>query len=195
MGLFDIAAKDKSLKIQWLTRLHGQDQVLTVLAYYHINTPLRNEIFWQCNFNTNDVKFICKANGFWQSVVLNWAEFNFNVPQSTNYVIQQVKWFNSHIRENYKPVFNEKMYEHGVLPIADIVQNGKLSTYPEFAAKFTNQVPFIEYYQILSAIPKEWKALLATEESEVVNISNKYEELMQFEKIAKSIYNKMATDV
>ena len=50
MRLVDLKSRDDALKIQWIFRLHQQDPILTSLAYYHVKSPLKGEIFWQCNF-------------------------------------------------------------------------------------------------------------------------------------------------
>lgn len=64
LRLVNLQKCDQALKIQWIFRLHQDDQLLPTLAYYYINTKLHNEEFWQCNFKSTDVDHVCKAQGF-----------------------------------------------------------------------------------------------------------------------------------
>ena len=82
LRLTDLKKRDQALKIQWVYRLHGNDRVLTKLAYYHMNTALCNELFWQCNFKVADKGYVCSAVGFWGSVVSAWTEYNFHTPKT-----------------------------------------------------------------------------------------------------------------
>ena len=87
--------------MQWVFRLHQQDRIMTKLAYFHINTQLTNELFWECNFNENDVQYVCKSKGFWNSVVYAWARYNYT--DKVDHTTSQCIWYNSHLRIDNKP--------------------------------------------------------------------------------------------
>ena len=56
--LANLMTRDKSLKIQWLNRLSGAniDPVIATLAYYFLNTKIKNTLFWECNLAIQDIK-------------------------------------------------------------------------------------------------------------------------------------------
>ena len=56
LKLVDLKTRDKSLKINWIYRLHTNDVMLTKLAYFHVAPKLQNESFWECNFKKSDLK-------------------------------------------------------------------------------------------------------------------------------------------
>ena len=108
LRLVDLRKRDSALKIHWLNRIHDSDGVLMELAYYHIHTTLNSELLWECNFHTDDVKYACKAKGVWLSVIKAWATFHYESPSSKNEVMNQVMWFNSHLRVKGKPFMWKK---------------------------------------------------------------------------------------
>ena len=72
---------------------------LTPLAYYHMNSRLHNQMFWECNFQAKDVGLVCQAKGFRYSVVKARAECHFHYPNSYQSVLEQIIWFNSHLQK------------------------------------------------------------------------------------------------
>ena len=113
--LVNLKVKDETFKVQWINRLHGQDQVLTQLAYYNINLKIKNELFWECNYDSCDIQFACKASGFWLSVVKAWSKYNYNVPEGLEQIVNRIMWLNSHIRVQGKPYYDHILYEIGII--------------------------------------------------------------------------------
>ena len=62
---------------------------------------------------------------------------------------------NEEILVENKPVFNKEWYERGILSIQDLLDHeGQLLSYRQFISKYSCKTNFLQYYQIISAIPK-----------------------------------------
>ena len=134
-NLTDVAYHEKSLKVQWIPRLYQGDAILTWLAYCHMNLKIRNQLLWECNFCSEDAwKMPCK-NLFWKSVLVAWSEYNYNVPESSEEIVNQIIWYNSHIKIGNKLVFYQEAYNAGVLYVKDLIYQNRLMMYEEFAKR------------------------------------------------------------
>ena len=61
-------------------------------------------------------------------------------------------WYNSKIRKEGKPIFDDTLYSRGLRKIKDIMnEQGTLLEYDEFEKKFSNK-NFVLYYAIKSSI-------------------------------------------
>ena len=58
LKLVSVLDRDKALKINWVYKLYGTDVVLNKLATYHLAPKINNEIFWECNFCTDDINSV-----------------------------------------------------------------------------------------------------------------------------------------
>ena len=152
----------RGLKITWVQRLTNsldggwKDIVRGAL-------PLKNDDFWLCNLNKNDIPAIFgqykSIPHFWKSVIKSWCEFNFYDPNTYAEIISQPLWFNSWIKDDQnKLIFYESFYDQGILKVSDLLVNKKLATYEELKTKYQHiNVTFLKYYGLLSMIPSRWK--------------------------------------
>ena len=100
-------------------------------------------------------------NNFWKEVLVRWCELNFEHLRSIDDIENTILWYNSEIRVANKPIFYAKCYNAGIIYLKDIIkENNEFLSYNELKTKFGNVLTFIEYYGILTAIPKTWKQIL-----------------------------------
>ena len=100
---------------------------------------------------------------FTKKVLDYWCEFKIStgIDSKTN-PKNEIVWNNRKILVGKKPVFYQTWCDAGITKISDIInQNQKFLKCHEFVMKFNLNVPFITYYDLVNAIPKDWKANLA----------------------------------
>ena len=93
----DVAMQDMALKAQWIMRVYKNNAMLTVLAYYFLNTQIKNSLFWECNIAPHDIKFFEIQHKFWEDVLTVWCTINYNKP-SDQEIQYQIIWYNSYIK-------------------------------------------------------------------------------------------------
>jgi hypothetical protein len=109
----DIILKDKGLTISWAKRL-VQSNYLAEFMY--ISTWITNIDIWKCNLNPSDINvlFRKKPNKFNRDIFSAWSYYSYNTPDTSLEIMNQFIWFNSHIRIDGKPTFNNRMYTAGI---------------------------------------------------------------------------------
>ena len=62
---------------------------------------------------------------------------------------------NKEILVDGKPVFFSEWFKKGIISIKDLLnENGNFLTFDEFSLKYSCKTNFLQYYQVISAIPK-----------------------------------------
>ena len=92
------------------------------------------------------------------------CQYNFPVPQNIDIILQQYLWLNSHIHVGGKPAINKKLYDTGIHRIIDIVQDGEFMSYQDLIQCYSNDIHFLEYLQLIKAIPKQWVEIVKLEQ-------------------------------
>lgn len=159
--LLDIKKRDIALKTQWIPTLK-EFPIIKILADQFL--PLVSEIFWRCNFSSNDAKTL-PTSGFWRDVAIAWSEINFHTPSNKTQIRRQILWFNSHIKIDRKMICYRAMYQVGVATVDDILTEDKsrLLNFNQFIAKFGNCIDHVRYNGICHAIPRDWRTLLQSD--------------------------------
>lgn len=193
LGLSDLSKRDASLKVQWV-KTYTIDPVVRFLADSILGNKL-GSVLWQCNFNAKDVTQIVKHPGFWNDVVKSWASFNFHSPFGVDDILDQVIWFNSHIKVQGKLLFNIRMFRAGIIKIQDLIYQGNvfLSAF-QFQQRFPG-INIMEYFAVIQAIPLEWKQWLAVNRVSRHCVVPKYVLLEQHNSIVSLAYKSFHTNV
>ena len=83
---------------------------------------------------------------------------NFNELKTLyNYYQKQdiVLFNNKEILVGGKPIFISEWFKKGIISIKDLLnENGNFLTFQEFSVKYSCQTNFLQYYQVVSSIPK-----------------------------------------
>ena len=164
LRLFNQLMKDKAIKVAWIKRLATADPASTnsKLAMYHLQFKIKNSDLWYYNFNSKDVHQIACTTGFWGTALLAWAEYNFHQVNDTHEVPAQKVWCNSHLKVKGKMLYIKNLAEAGISQITDFYdeENRSFYTYTQLVQKYPIEINFLEYAQLLSCIPSQWKILL-----------------------------------
>ena len=79
-----------------------------------------------------------------------------------NYYQKQdiVLFNNKEILVGGKPIFFSKWFKKGIISIKDLLtESGNFLTFQEFSLKYSCQTNFLQYYQVISAIPKHLRSI------------------------------------
>ena len=193
LGLVNMTIKDKALKSQWVKFALDNDQAKP-LIYRLMNNPIGDYI-WECQFIKKDIINILPGidSVFWQNVLENWSEINFNDPISGDQVRQQILWFNSNIRIEEKPVLFNNWLVKGIVKIIDLLnEDNQFLSYSDFTCKYNFKPAFTEYYGLLKSIPIQWKRWIKDENGP--KYSNMAAKFKACDKVARYGYNLLFQD-
>ena len=186
--LVNIAARDKSMKIEWVKRLDGSDPTLLQLALYHLNTKLKDAVFWSCYLKRTDIKMLKIKNKFWYDTLSSWTDVNFHVPTSVQEVASQILWYNSHIRIAGEPVIFEEMADHGLLYIKDLFNDNGIMNVHQINELYNAEMTVMQYNLLITAIPREWKLMLKQSVDENEHHESLYQMLAKHDKWSPKTY-------
>ena len=97
MRLCDIQAKQDGIKIGWIFKLIEEEELLKSCIFYDLSPSLKMEIF-HCNLCVKDSEVLFGNDTYWKQMLMAWAKINFHIPKSKADVLNEVLWYNSHIK-------------------------------------------------------------------------------------------------
>ena len=114
-------------------------------GFYYPGITLR------CNYNP---KHLNTLPSFYQSILMYFNELR------NLYVFDQAQdlilFNNKEILIEGKPLFLRDWFNKGILSIQDLLDDaGNILSYQEFNNKYSCKSNFLQYYQVISAIPKD----------------------------------------
>ena len=158
--LVNARIKDQAMKVDWVKRIYtSNDPVLAELAYYHINSKIRNGILWECNFASKDVELFNCRSQFWNDLLKIWAKYNFRTPQSVEEILNQTLWYNSHIKIEDKFLDMWKLYQHGIIYVKDLWFGPEMMKHHQFRQVHGNIISLLQYNALMDALPRQWRKI------------------------------------
>ena len=156
-------------------------------------SPELKEIIWQINIHPRDIGILGFPNSFWSEVLEVYAEITFHEPQNAEEVLNQVIWYNSHMRIGNAPIkVNKELIDRDIIFVHDLVkENGLLMSYAEVTAKVGREIlSWIWYSSLITAIPRYWKILLKDPTEELIAPKRiHYHDIIRQPKCSSFIYN------
>ena len=153
LKLTDIAAKQKALKVSWITKIN-RDPFLLECMYAELCPHLRERI-WQCNLYKKDVSCTFPKS-YWREVLTTWCELNYKSPQGKQNILKEIVWYNSHLKAGDNVLFYSKWYPK-IVTIGDLVNSeGMFIDFNEIK-KICPEAKWFEYLTIRHSIPPMWK--------------------------------------
>ena len=149
--MVDIDIMFKALKLAWIPRLltSGNQNWKTVPDYYLRKFGGLNFLL-RCNY---DAKYIKSIPLFYRNILVYFSELKtlYSFDQAQNIIL----FNNKEILVDSKTFFIREWFKKGILSIQDLLHNtGRPMTYQEFTNKYSCKTNFLQYYQVISAIPK-----------------------------------------
>lgn len=159
LQLKDLELTDISLKLAKFKVFCEKDFFWT--HFLRCQFPVSKEHFLKLNFSPNDVCKFCRPS-FFTDMCFYWAQNNFCSPTTCNEIMSEILWFNSHIRHQNKWCFSSKLYLNGIIKVVDLfdLDTGRFLTYTDFCELYGPVINFLEFFQIIQAIPQSWKQTL-----------------------------------
>ncbi len=163
MSVPDVLIKNESLKIAWINKFLKSDNSWKVFALNFLKRQIPLDIFIKCNLNEQDSFLVTNSicNCMVKDIFKCWFKYTFNIATDIGDIMQQVIWYNSHLRIDNKVIINKEMIQKGIVYVHQLFkQNGELLNLYEFNFTYQLNIDYLTYYGITSAIPREWKQVM-----------------------------------
>ena len=147
----DVETMIKALRLAWIPRLLTPEirNWKTIPDYYLRKFGGLNFLL-RCNY---DVKYIDGLPLFYRNMLTFFDELK-NL-YSYDGMQDMVLFNNKEILVGGKPVFIKEWFDRHILSIQDLLNsNGQLLSFQEFINKYNCNTNFLQFYQVISAIPK-----------------------------------------
>ena len=205
LGLTDFRLKHSALILQWIKNI-DDNEFLKGYVYQWLIPSMRHFV-WECNLNRKDIVEICPPT-YWRHVLETWSDINFREPIVAEEICEQILWYNSHIRVGgkvLKPI--NSMLHNGLLRVKHLIENHQIKAYETLTTQY-GHCSWLQYRQIISAIPKGWRTLIMCEQgdgstevdsddTDVVSTQVPrdltYSSLLDAKKLVKYIYQHLST--
>ena len=158
LGLVDLRKKDVALKSNWCKKAYESknvwiqiaDELLLHSFIQLVETNLSKKKIEKWNINQTWVV---------TSILKAWSELHYSEPKEKSDIMNQVLWYNVHIRREQKPFIVKKMYRAGIKTVHDIFDDHalKFHSYDEIMHSFGNIGSYLDYASVVNSIPQEWK--------------------------------------
>ena len=172
--LTNLQARQDVIKISWIFLIE-QDPFLEACAYDYLSKGLLKQI-WKCNLAANHVEKLYDTDIFWAQVLKSWSKVNFcRVSVNKNDIFNQIIWLNSEILLQGVPVKWEHWIQKNIVKIKDLYSDDNmLKSHQEL------NVNWLEYLQLLSSIPDDWKKCIGENLEDICENIPLYDKLFFF---------------
>ena len=148
----DFAIMLKALKLAWIPRLlrTSDNSNWCIIPKHYFRSMGGLNFLLTCNYDT---KFFNDLPLFYKKILDFFNELK------TLYLYDQkqelILFNNKDILVDGKPIFFSEWFNKGILSINDLLnESGNVLTFYEFRDKYSCKSNFLQYYQVVSAIPK-----------------------------------------
>ena len=191
-GLVNMRNKEKSLKLQWVSKIKDNRELYT-LANEALGNKIGN-LLWQCNLNKKDILKEFLKDNFWRDVLIDWMDIVRKSPENVQEVISESLWYNSHIRVGKTIICYETLFKEGINKIKDLLdENNQILSYEKFKEK-CQSIKHLQYYSLISAIPHKWKDMLRSAKGEDQMVEHIYYKYAKADKPSKLLYYNLMFD-
>ena len=162
LGMKDFVLFDKALKLTWVKRLcSSSDAPWKYIPKSFLSTVSGTDLF-QCNYDYNLLDRTGHLPEFYKQIIHHWQEIVSTTPHSKTEILSQIIWNNKFITIEKKMVYLPQWHRAGIKKISDLFDEHE-NCFLSFLAlrnKYMLICNFLQYYGIISAIPRSWKKLL-----------------------------------
>ena len=149
--MIDVETMIKVLRLAWIPRLFapGRKNWKTIPDYY-LDRYGGLSFLLRCNYCT---KYIDGLPSFYNDILkfFNELKTRYNYDRGQDMILYN----NKEILVGGKPIFISEWFNNNILSIQDLLNsNGQFFSYQEFKNKFACKTNFLQFYQVVSAIPK-----------------------------------------
>ena len=160
----DVDIMFKALGLAWIPRLlNAGDKNWCSLPNHYFRKLGGLNFLLKCNYDT---KYFPQLPPFYKNILKSFQELKllYGYYQASDLVLYN----NKDIQVDQKTVYLSNWMEKGILSIKDLLkEDGSYLSFQEFRGKFSCNTNFMQYYQIISAIPNQLR--LKAKQIESVN--------------------------
>ena len=148
---FDIMLK--ALKLAWIPRLlrtSDNSSWCIIPKHYQFKGMGGLNFLLRCNYDTN---YFSDLPLFYKKILVFFNELKtlYSYDQKQELIL----FNNKDILVDGKPIFLSEWFRKGILSINELLnETGNVLTFQEFRDKYSCESNFLQYYQVVSAIPK-----------------------------------------
>ena len=154
LRMVDIELTIRSLRLAWIQRLlFGNNGSWKIVPDYFFKKYGGLKFLLRCNY---DVKYLRHIPEFYRDILTAFNEIKtlYNYDQGTDIIL----FNNKDILVDGKPIFLTEWFNKGIYTIQELLdENGQYLTFNEFKSKYCCKTNFLQFYQIVSAIPGHLK--------------------------------------
>ena len=191
LRLVNLRHRQSAFKIKWIWKIRDSD-FLKECAYQGLNVGDMRQNIWRCNLRSSDVSKLFKTGeNFWAQVLHAWSNINYWSPTTVGEILQQLLWYNSHIRRENLPFYWAPWYRAGIQTIRDLwnVEEHEPYTAAYLSQKHNIDVGWLQLNSVWAAIPQVWKAELYANATDHGIRPDMCDTLGSMEGVTKRIYN------
>ena len=153
-------------KVTWVKRYldSSEDKIWKVLVDIGLNKYGRGFLFY-CNISPGDRLIGTIKSTIVRDWVTSWCKYNFNETPQDNEIAKQIFCYNS-LFNNKRIVHHRTLIENSIIYVGQLrnEQQHRLMQYNEFIDKYNVNITFVEYYGIISKIPRTWQNTIEIQE-------------------------------
>ena len=187
LGMVDLYAKSKSLKLSWIYKYFNIDEDATWKTLFSFWISHLGEIPYclQINCNPKHMMELCKKKNlpiFYTDLLCTWAELRYLNELSVKNVYNEILWNNSNIVMNKRPLDFQEWKEAGIFQVKHVIYKGKWRDISCYSDLFdVNNLLFsFKLAKLRKAFPKCWLEKLSI-------LNNQYDDAFDPEEIETSV--------
>ena len=195
----DISSKFKSLYLNWLNRLFdGNFHPWKQIPLYYLNNISKKFGMFPSNLLVAN-SMLSDIPMFYQDIINFWKDISYCPPTNVSMIINQSVCFNTFIRIDNKPITPSFFNIDGPIYVSDLLtDNGFFIPWEQASTKFglTN---YLKWFQIISAIPPDWKKALKNSAPNLIPVHrgqhlNKYDKIISLDILNSRLYYNLFID-
>ena len=197
LGLSHLELRQCSLLINWVVKACTNSFLNSYATEWIF--PSLGDFVWSCNISSLDAQKVIQNQTFWKTVMVTWAKFHFYNPSTCEEIQEQIIWYNSHIRIDGTVITaNMHMIQHGIFRVKHILDaSGNIMSHATIEEEAGTSIPWLWYYQLREAIPRQWKQMLAipvedsmtsSTTSDITDRTLSIENLIDVVKVPRTVY-------
>ena len=167
LRMTDVDLMFKALRLAWIPRLlnAGDKNWCSVPNHYFRKKGGLNFLL-KCNYDT---KYFPQLPAFYKNILKFFQELKilYGYDQESDVVLYN----NKEILVDETPVYLSNWMEKGIVSIKDLLkEDGSYLSFQEFKGKFSCKTNFLQYFQIISAIPDR----LRSKARQIESVNNQF---------------------
>ena len=199
LKMIDVASFIDSILLSWIKRLFSRQNDSWKMLFRKEFEDFGETFVFECQEKYLKVVIEkLKHQPFWVAVIKAWMKYKKTVKNEfVTSVLEEPLWGNDNILIKKKPIFNNILVNRNFKFVNDLLNDqGGFINWCQFKAKAVSRITFLDYINIITAIPQKWKREIKEKhlEKEQFQNSSIISDLLRKQSSNKYIYEKLITN-